>query len=123
MAGPGGPVNDLIMRLMAEAGHVLGARPSPELREHVLRRTMGLSQPDLNQNVLPGPGSAPPISKDPWFDQASLGPEIYIWAKKDGKTTRLAGPFPNEEAAERELLNLEQHLSGDMTLEIGPQVP
>lgn len=96
MAGPGGPVNDLIMRLMAEAGHVLGARPSPELREHVLRRTMGLSQPDLNQNVLPGPGSAPPISKDPWFDDLMPPEQYFIYAFKDNKSSRLDGPFKTE---------------------------
>lgn len=66
------PHLDLLLQLMGGAKSRLGARPSPELSEYVTRRT----DPALAQNPLPGvnpplpgPGSNPPISRDPFFDE------------------------------------------------------
>lgn len=72
------PHLDLLLQLMGGAKQRLGARPSMELNEYIHRRT----NPTLAQNpvpetlpggpmtnVLPGPGSNPPISQDPFFEQ------------------------------------------------------
>lgn len=94
-----GPLNDIIMRLMAQGGkRGLPMTPSPELLEYLARSKAGISSardmrrnpninPDQTNLVDPlygeGPGfqpdmyvnplDPPPISQDPWFnDPASL---------------------------------------------------
>lgn len=68
MPGPTDPITEMILRLMA-SGNAGGLpmKPSRGLQGHLNARLNGFPAPQVN-NVVPGPGSNPPISQDPWFD-------------------------------------------------------
>lgn len=140
------PVAQLISMLLAEGkGRGFPMRASPELRQYMREANAAIPDPDSfsaqNVELMPGPsaeqimgGAAPPpISQDPWFDQAatSVGqslPEtnlegsLYIWATNpQGKRVRLDGPFTNEMDAMRELQLLRKSGGRHLQMDIGPE--
>ena len=134
MAGPGGPVNDIIRMLMDQSGKRLGARPSQGLETRMYRidgntrhapGELGNFMKPKNHNVVPGPGSNKPISKDPWFDELTGrgGDELFVFVTNPrGKRIRVAGPFPDQAGAQQALDRLSKNSKG-VTLDIGPWTP
>lgn len=158
MPGPIDPVTEMILKLLT-SGNAGGLpmQPSRGLQGHLNARLRGFPAPQVN-NVVPGPGSNPPISQDPWFDapiesqladEARLPPdqfknagdispedlitsgtrqippvgngEFYIWSNKNGKKTRVDGPFTDQLQAMREF-KLMQRQDPDLLARMGAYV-
>lgn len=139
MAGPGGPVNDLILQLMGAAKSRGGFESSPELlnRMRNIEAMAGL-EVDPGPNVLPGPGSGRALGQDPWFDDlmsqaeeaggvgrtkppptGTPSGEYFVWVTSPtGRRTRLAGPFPDAAEAQR-LMNHFGKQNPRLSLSIG----
>lgn len=100
----------------------LPMKASPELERYLQSASTRAQAP------LPGPGSNPPISKDPWFDTPnppveSTTPatpqEYFIWqTNEEGQQARLDGPYASPDEAQSALQ--EFPAPKNSRLEIGP---
>lgn len=75
--------------------------------------------------VMQMPERPPPISRDPWFDEltSESGQNLFVFVTNPrGQRVRIAGPFPDQGAADQALSRLRTK-NQNVELSVGPWTP